>query len=69
MKDGLAIIPLLVLGVVADIVGVRAVLTVAPLLLLATAAGVDGLAGRLRNGDAEGVEPAVEGAADGPAEG
>ena len=48
MKDGLAIPALLTLGAVAGIVGVRAVLTVAPLLLLALALGVDRLAGRLR---------------------
>ncbi len=48
MKDGLAIPALLALGAVAGIVGVRAVLTVAPLLLLALALGVDRLAGRLR---------------------
>jgi hypothetical protein len=68
MKDGLAIVPLLVLGVVADLVGVRAVLTVAPLLLLAIAVGVDRLAGRLRGADAYAMEPAADGAADGPVE-
>ena len=48
MKDGLAIPPLLALGALASVVGVRAVLAVAPLLLLALALGVDRLAGRWR---------------------
>ena len=47
-KDGLAIPPLLVLGALASVVGVRAVLTIAPLLLLALALGIDRLAGRWR---------------------
>ena len=48
MKDGLAIPPLLILGVVAGVVGVRPVLAVAPILLLALAIGVDRLAGKWR---------------------
>jgi hypothetical protein len=48
MKDGLAIPPLLILGVVAGVVGVRPVLAVAPILLLALAIGVDRLAGTWR---------------------
>ena len=48
MKDGLAIPSLLALGALSSVVGVRWVLTVAPLLLLALALGVDRLAGRWR---------------------
>ncbi|MEE8338242.1 MAG: hypothetical protein V3R95_09275, partial [Dehalococcoidia bacterium] len=59
MKDGLAIVPLLVLGVVAGVTGVRPVIAVAPLFLLALAIGVDRLAARWR------VPPADE---DGAAE-
>ena len=61
MKDGLAIPALLVLGAVAGIVGVRAVLTVAPLLLLALALGVDRLAGRLRAPARAEAEESAEG--------
>lgn len=60
MKDGLAILPLLVLGALAGVVGVRVVLTVAPLLLLVLAIGIDRLAGRLRNSDR--AEPVAESA-------
>ncbi len=48
MKDGLAIPSLLALGALASVVGVRWVLTIAPLLLLVLALGVDRLAGRWR---------------------
>jgi hypothetical protein len=48
LKDGLAIPTLLALGSVAGVTGVRAVLTAAPLLLLAAALGADRLAGRWR---------------------
>ncbi len=51
MKDGLAIPALLMLGAVANVVGVRPVLTFAPLLLLALALGVDWAAGKLREPD------------------
>jgi len=53
MKDGLAIPSLLVLGTVASLIGVRPVLTFAPLVLLALALGVDRLAGKLRAPDSE----------------
>ena len=56
MKDGLAIPSLLALGALASVVGVRAVLAVAPLLLLALALGVDRLAGRWREPDVAEVE-------------
>lgn len=59
MKDGLAIPSLLILGVVASAIGVRPVLTFAPLLLLAFALGVDRLAGKLRAPGDEG--PGSEG--------
>ena len=61
MKDGLAIPSLLALGAVAGIVGVRAVLTIAPLLLLALAMGVDRLAGRLRAPARAEAEESAEG--------
>lgn len=48
MKDGLAIPPLLTLGIVADAVGVRAVLVAAPLVLIALAVFVDRLVSRFR---------------------
>ena len=48
MKDGLAIAPLLVLGAVAEVVGVAQVLSLAPAVLLALALGIDWLAGRWR---------------------
>ena len=43
LKDGLAILPLLALGAVASVVGVAAVITVAPAFLLALAVGLDRL--------------------------
>ena len=48
LKDGLAIFPLLALGAVASRVGVDAVITVAPVFLLAIAVGLDQLVSRLR---------------------
>lgn len=48
LKDGLAIFPLLVLGGIASVVGVAAVITVAPVFLLAIAIGLDRLAERWR---------------------
>ena len=48
LKDGLAIFPLLVLGAIASRVGVDAVVTVAPVFLLAIAFGLDRLVSRLR---------------------
>ena len=50
MKDGLAIPPLLAFGALAAVVpgGVRSVLTVAPLVLLALAIGVDRVLARWR---------------------
>ena len=52
MKDGLAIPALLAIGAVAGMVGVRAVLTAAPLVLLVLAFGIARLAGRLRDAPA-----------------
>ena len=48
LKDGLAIFPLLALGAVASRVGVDAVITVAPVFLLAIAVGLDRLVSRWR---------------------
>ena len=48
LKDGLAIIPLLTLGAVAGVIGVDAVITIAPLFLLALAVTLDQLVGRVR---------------------
>lgn len=48
MKDGLAVPALLVLGFAADLTSVEAVVTVAPLVLIALALGVDRLSGRWR---------------------
>ena len=64
MKDGLAIPSLLVLGTAASVIGVRPVLTFAPLVLLALALGVDRLAGKLRapDGEDEAAEPPGAGA-------
>ena len=50
MKDSLAIVALLVLGVAADFVSVAVVITLSPLLLLGLALGVDRVAGRWRSG-------------------
>lgn len=49
LKDGLAIVPLLTLGVVAGVFGARAVFTAAPFVLLALALAIDLTAGRLRS--------------------
>ncbi|MPZ99408.1 MAG: MFS transporter [Dehalococcoidia bacterium] len=49
MKDGMAIPPLLLLGSVADIVGVRAVVTLAPVVLLLLAYGIVAYAARWRS--------------------
>ncbi len=48
LKDGMAIITLLLLGVLADRVGVRVVMTLSPVVLLALAFGMDRFAGRWR---------------------
>ncbi len=48
LKDGLAILPLLALGAVASVVGVAAVITVAPAFLLALAVGIDRLVSHWR---------------------
>ncbi len=48
LKDGLAIVALLLLGVVSDAVGTATVLTVAPVVLVALAWGVAWLASRFR---------------------
>jgi hypothetical protein len=48
MKDGLAIVPLLGLGALASVVGVRAVITIAPGALLLLAYGVEWYALRWR---------------------
>ena len=48
LKDGLAIVSLLLLGLLADRVGVRAVMTLAPVVLLALAFAFDRFAGRWR---------------------
>ena len=48
LRDGLAIPPLLVMGVLAGVFGVEAVLVAAPVLLLAVGLGIDHLAGRWR---------------------
>jgi hypothetical protein len=58
MKDGLAIPPLLGLGAIAAVLGVQAVVTIAPALLVAIAFGVEAYAGRWRT-------PAPPAAADG----
>ena len=47
MKDGLSIIPLLVLGALAGLLGVRTLITVAPVVLLLVALAVAYVAGRL----------------------
>ncbi len=49
LKDGLAIVPLLVLGAAARAVGARGVIGAAPFVLLALALGVDYVAGRFRS--------------------
>ena len=48
LKDGLSILPLLGMGLIASVVGVEAVLTVAPFVLIALAFGIDHLVGRWR---------------------
>jgi hypothetical protein len=48
LKDGLAIFPLLILGGLANVVGVDVVITIAPLFLLGLAIGLDRLVGRWR---------------------
>ncbi|MDA0365225.1 MAG: MFS transporter [Chloroflexi bacterium] len=48
MKDGMAIVPLLALGALASVVGVRTVITVAPGALLALAYGIEWYAARWR---------------------
>jgi hypothetical protein len=48
LKDGLSILPLLGMGLIASVVGVEAVLTVAPLVLIALAFGIDHFVGRWR---------------------
>ena len=46
LKDGFAIPPLLILGAVANVVGVGAVITVAPVFLLMLAVAIDRLISR-----------------------
>lgn len=53
LKDGLAILPLLVLGAAARMVGARGVIGAAPFVLLALALGIDFVAGRFRSPPAE----------------
>ncbi len=48
MKDGLAIVPLLGLGALAGVVGVRAAITAAPIALVAIAYGLEWYAARWR---------------------
>lgn len=48
LKDGLSIAPLLVLGSVAGLVGVDTVITIAPLVLIVLALGIDRFVGRYR---------------------
>ena len=50
MKDGMAIMALLLLGVAADLVSVGVVIALSPLLLLALALGIDRVAQRWRRG-------------------
>ena len=46
IRDGMAIVPLLALGAIAGVVGVRAVIVVAPLVLILLALGVDRVSAR-----------------------
>ena len=52
LKDGLSILPLLLLGAAAGAVGSRAVLSAAPFVLLTLALTVDAVAGRYRTDEA-----------------